>query len=291
MEAGRALSAETVKTLKLLRLNPVGFFGFGMVVAFLLFSFVGPLLVPFPDRADVSAIYQGPSAAHWLGTDFQGKDNLALLVHGGREIMIVAFVAGVLTMGLAVLVGSFSAFLGGLTDTLLMEITNIWLTIPRFPILIIIATFLKLNDIWGLAVLIAILSWPGFARQVRAQFLSLKRRDYVESAQLLHLGTPHIIFREMLPNMMSFVAVSLIFAMTGAIYQQTGLVFLGLVPFSGANWGVLLSLAFAKGAIYQRQAAWSVIAPVAAIALFQLSLVWLSRSLEEVFNPRLRTGV
>jgi peptide/nickel transport system permease protein len=91
--------------------------------------------------------------------------------------------------------------------------------------------------------------------------------------------------------MMSFIAISLILSMTAAIYQQTGLVFLGLVPLSGANWGVMLSLAYNRGAIYQIDAAWNVLVPVGAIAIFQLSLVWLSRGLEEVFNPRLRTSV
>jgi peptide/nickel transport system permease protein len=95
----------------------------------------------------------------------------------------------------------------------------------------------------------------------------------------------------MLPNMMSYIAISLVFAMTSAIYQQTGLVFLGLVPFSSANWGVMLSLAYSKGAMYQSQAAWNLISPVAAIALFELSLVMLARSLDEIFNPRLRTEV
>jgi peptide/nickel transport system permease protein len=108
---------------------------------------------------------------------------------------------------------------------------------------------------------------------------------------MLDLGTANIIFREMLPNMMSFIAIALIFAMTSAIYQQTGLVFLGLVPFSGANWGVMLSLAQRKAFLYAPTAVWYVLSPILAIVLLQLSLVSFARSLDEVFNPRLRTGV
>ena len=142
-----------------------------------------------------------------------------------------------------------------------------------------------------LSVLMAILDWPALARQVRSQVLSLKNREYIEAAGMLDLGTPRIIFRELLPNMMSFIAISTIFEMTHAVYQQTGLVFLGIVPYSSANWGVMISAAERRGVLFNPQAAWSILAPIAAIVLFQLSLVSFARSLDEVFNPRLRTGV
>ncbi|HRE26280.1 MAG TPA: ABC transporter permease [Anaerolineales bacterium] len=176
-------------------------------------------------------------------------------------------------------------------DSLLMELVNIWLTIPKFPLLAVLATVLALKDVVTLSVLMAVLEWPALARQVRSQVLSLKNRDYVEAAVMLDLGTPRIIFRELLPNMMSFVAISTIFAMTHAIYQQTGLVFLGIVPYSSANWGVMISAAERRGVLFNPQAAWSILAPMAAIVIFQLALVSFARSLDEVFNPRLRTSV
>ena len=142
-----------------------------------------------------------------------------------------------------------------------------------------------------LSVLMAILDWPALARQVRSQVLSLKSREYIEAAVMLDLGTPRIIFRELLPNMMSFIAISTIFEMTHAIYQQTGLVFLGIVPYSSANWGVMISAAERRGVLYNPHAAWSILAPMAAIVIFQLALVSFARSLDEVFNPRLRTSV
>ncbi|HPH97448.1 MAG TPA: ABC transporter permease [Anaerolineaceae bacterium] len=291
MDAISTIFKEIWKTLRLIAMNKMGLLGFIMIIFFILMSFVGPYVVAPDLQAHVKEINQGPSVKHPLGTDFQGKDNLVQIVHGGRDILTIAFLAGLMTTFIAVLVGSFSAFFGGMVDTVLMEITNFWITIPKFPILVIVASTAKLTNLWLLALLLAMLSWGGFARQVRSQILSLKKREYVEAAQLLNLGPLHIIFREMLPNMMPFIATSLIFAMTSAIYSQTSLVFLGLVPFSGSNWGIMLSSAFAKGALYQKDAIWSVIAPVGAIALFQLSLVWFSRSLEEVFNPRLRSGV
>ena len=281
---------ESVKTFKILSRNKMGLFGFIMVVLIILVSFAGPLLWPPETSANVAEINKGISAEHWLGTDFQGQDNLRKIINGGKDIVTIALLTGVLSMLIAVVVGSFSAFIGGRLDSILMDLVNIWLTIPKFPLLAVLATVLSLKDVVTLSGLMALLDWPALARQVRSQVLSLKSREYIEAATMLDLGTPRIIFRELLPNMMSFIAISTIFEMTHAIYQQTGLVFLGIVPYSSANWGVMISAAERRGVLFNPQAAWSILAPMAAIVLFQLALVSFARSLDEIFNPRLRTG-
>lgn len=282
---------ESLKTLKILSRNKMGLFGFSMMVLIILLSFIGPLIWPPETSANVAEINKGSTPQHWLGTDFQGQDNLRKIINGGKDIVIIALLTGGLSMLIAVVVGSFSAYIGGRVDSILMEFVNIWLTIPKFPLLAVLATVLSLKSVITLSVLMAILDWPALARQVRSQVLSLKKREYIEAAMMLDLGTPRILFRELLPNMMSFIAISTIFEMTHAIYQQTGLVFLGIVPYSSANWGVMISAAERRGVLYNPQAAWSILAPMAAIVLFQLALVSFARSLDEVFNPRLRTSV
>jgi peptide/nickel transport system permease protein len=282
---------ETIKTFKLLARNKMGLFGFVMTFVIVLLSFFGPLIWQPETSANVADINQGPSEKHFLGTDFQGQDNLRKVINGGRDIVTVAFLTGVIATLIAVTVGAFSAFVGGTVDSVIMELVNIWMTIPKFPLLAVAATVVKLNDIVTLSILMALLDWPGLSRQVRAQVLSLKKRDYIEAATMLDLGTRQIIFREILPNMMSFIVVSTIFTMTFAIYQQTGLVFLGIVPYASANWGVMISAAERRGVLFTASASWSIIAPMGAIVLFQLALITFARSLEEVFNPRLRTSV
>ncbi len=283
-------NAELFRTLKLIARNKVGFLGFIVLVALILISYIGPLFVPLEDRAKVDQIYKPPSWEHPLGTDFQGRENWVMLVHGGAEVITVAFLAGLMTTMIAIVIGAFSAFTGGWIDSSLMTVTDLWLALPRGVLLIVTAYFVSLSDVWALALFLSAFGWPALARQVRSQFLSLKKREYVEAAQLLDLGTPHILFREMLPNMMTYILIALIEAMTGAIYSQTYLVFLGLVPF-GNNWGVLFSLAYAKNAIYNPNAMASLLVPMGGIVALQLSLIMFSRSLEEVFNPRLRVGV
>jgi peptide/nickel transport system permease protein len=278
-------------TLRLMTRNKVGFVGFLGVVFFILLSFAGPLLVPLDRTTKLDKVYAPLSLDHLLGTDFSGRDVLSHVVHGGRDVLTIAFMAGAISTLIAVILGSLSALAGGTMDSAIMALADIVLTIPQFPLLIVLAGLLRFNSGVILALIIGLLSWPVLTRAIRAQVLSLRERDFIEAARALDLTTGHIILREIMPNMASYLAVSLIFAMTGAVYAQVGLVFLGLVPLSGTNWGVMMQLAWTKGAIFYKNALPYIMGPVLAIALFQLALVSMTRSLEEIFNPRLRTGV
>jgi peptide/nickel transport system permease protein len=280
----------SVDFVRLLSTRPVGLAGFIGVVFFVLLGFVGPLVVPLNLTVDTTAIYAPLSFAHPLGTDYQGRDVLNQIVHGGRDILIIAFLAGLISTIVAVTFGALAALLGGWVDGLVMALTDVWLTIPRIPLLIVIATLLRLNNIVVVALLVGLLAWPTLLRAVRAQVLSLKERDFIEAARSLDLSVGHIIFNELLPNMRSYIAISFILAMTQAIYAQAGLIFLGLVPLSGTNWGVMISLAWTRGAVFFRDSLPYILSPVLAIALFQLSLVSLASALEDIFNPRLRNA-
>ncbi|MDY6875808.1 MAG: ABC transporter permease [Chloroflexota bacterium] len=269
--------------------NKIGFIGTLMIIAFIILAFVMPQFVPKEIKADVTKIYEPPSKEHPLGTDSQGKDIWAQIVHGGADILTMAFLTGIIATFIGVTLGSLSAVVGGALDSLLTTLADIWLTIPRFPLLAVLAGMMQLDSTVTLALILAILSWAGLYRAIRAQVFSIKERDYIEAAVALDLGLRHIIFSEILPNMMAYIAINFTLAMTGAIYAQVGLVFLGLVPLR-RNWGVMINLAWTQGAIFFKDSIYFIMAPVTAIALFQLSIVWMSRSLEEIFNPRLRAG-
>ncbi|MDH7485327.1 MAG: ABC transporter permease [Anaerolineae bacterium] len=276
--------------LKLIASNRVGLLGFIMVIFFIVLSTVGPRFVPLDTKTKVTQIYVPPSREHPLGTDHQGRDIWSQIVHGGKDILYVAFLTGLISTFIGVVLGSLSAIIGGGFDSLMTTLADIWLTIPQFPLLAVLAGFIRLDSLSLLALILAVLSWAGLFRAVRAQVFSLKERDYVEAARALDLGLRHIVFSEILPNMMSYIAISFTFAMTSAIYAQTSLVFLGLVPISTSNWGVMISLAWTRGAIFSKDSIYYIMSPIMAIALLQLALVWMGRSLEAVFNPRLRAG-
>ena len=269
--------------------NRVGLIGLIGVVAFLLLAFVGPYLVPLDTKVKVKEIYAPISLAHPLGTDSQGKDVWSQIVHGGRELILVALSAALLSTVIGASLGALSAVAGGRVDSALMFLTDIWLTIPQLPLLIVLAAFIRVNNPVTLVLIIGLLGWPGLLRAVRSQVLAIKQSDFIEAARVLDLGTSHIIFREILPNMMSYITINFILAVTAAMGFQAVLVFLGVVPLSGTNWGVMIQLAFTRGAIFAKDSFWYIMAPVMAISLFQLSLVALERGLAEVFNPRLRS--
>ncbi|GIV80065.1 ABC transporter permease [Litorilinea aerophila] len=277
-------------SLQLLTYNKVGFVGFLCVIAIVLMSYVGPYFVPLDTKTKVDQIYQPPSWEHWLGTDHQGRDIFSQIVNGGKDVIYVAAVAALLSTFIAVTFGTLSGFVGGWIDSVIMACTDIVLTIPQLPLLAVLAAFISLNNLTFLGVLLGMLGWPALLRAVRSQALSLKERDFVEAARALDLGTWHIVFRELVPNMMTYIVISFTLAMTGAVYAQVGLVFLGLVPISSSNWGVMINLAWVRGAIFFKDSIWYIMSPVVAIALFQLSVITMTRSLELVFNPRLRSN-
>ncbi len=270
--------------------RPAGRIGLIGVGGFVLVSYLAPILFPLDARPDVAHIYVTPSLEHPLGTDFEGRDVLRQVLSGGRDILNIAFLAAFFSTFIAVTFGSIAATVGGRVDAVIVAVADIVLTVPHLIVLIVVAAIFRPTSFLLLALILASLQWAGLLRQVRAQILSLKERDYVEAARSLDLGLPHIIFREMLPNMASYIAIHFIFAMTGTVYAQVGLIVLGLIPLSGQNWGVMLYLAQNQGALYFSNSFWYVFSPILAIALFQLSLVALANGLEDVFDPRLRAG-
>lgn len=271
--------------------SPIAVVGFVGVTFFFVSAFILPLFVPVMDTPDVLAIYSPPSwPAHPLGTDNQGRDVFNQMIHGGQEILLVAFLAALISTLIAVTFGSLAATIGGKVDAVILAITDVALTIPTLIVLIVVAAVVRPSSFLVLAVILALLAWAHLLRAVRAQVLSLKERDFVEAARSLDLGLYHIIFKEMLPNMRSYIAIHFVIAMTNAIYAQAAIVLLGLVPIAGKNWGIMLYNAQNQGALFFKDSLWYILSPILAIAIFQFSLVSLARGLEEIFNPRLRSS-
>jgi peptide/nickel transport system permease protein len=278
----------TVGFLRMLATRPVGLAGFIGIVFFLLLAFVAPVFVPLTNDPSLLEVYETPSLAHPLGTDFQGKDVLNQIVYGGRDILTVAILAAFFSTFIAITFGSIAATVGGRLDSAILAITDVTLTIPKLILLIAVAAILRPTSFIFLAIILGLLQWSSLLRQVRAQVLSLKERDYVEAARSLDLGLAHIVFREILPTMRSYIAINFILAMTEAMYAQVGIILLGLVPLSGSNWGIMLYFAQGQGALFFRDSIWYILSPIVAIALVQLSLTSFATALEDIFNPRLR---
>ncbi|MGO2360177.1 MAG: ABC transporter permease [Brachybacterium tyrofermentans] len=265
-----------------------GFIGLCLVVVILLISLVGPLLMGSHVPGDPARAWEAPSGEHWLGLEGSGKDTLHLLVTGGTTVLMVGFLAATITTVIAVAVGSLAGYFGGRFDALMLQVTDIVMTVPQIVLLAVVGAFYKLDSPVLLAVIIGILSWPVLMRSIRAQVLSLKEREFVEAAQLLDVGWVRIVFGEIVPNMASYILINFIIAVTNAIYAMVGLYLLGLAPQKGSNWGIMINDAWTKGAMFNTDAMPYIIAPVTMIVLLQLGLILLTRTLEEILNPRLR---
>ncbi len=277
-------------TFRALRRNRAGFLGFLLLMTILLISFVGPFFVRLDTGTSLRDVYAQPSWRHPLGTDFQGRDVWAQVVHGGRSAILISLLGALVSTLISCVLGATSAYVGGRFDAIVSAVADIYLTLPQLILLAIIAAAYR-PTLWTLALLLGLISWAPLFRAVRAQVLSIRERDYIEAARALNLSRSHIILNEILPNMAGFIIISFILSMASVMLLQTNLVALGLVPISGANWPVILFKAQQNSAQYNPLSLGFIMGPIIMIVLFQFSLLTMTRSLEEIFNPRLRMNL
>ena len=272
----------------ILRRNKPALAGFLMLVLFLLMAAIGPSLVPFDSTTNYAARFSLPSWQHWFGTDYAGRDTFSQIVHGSRDVMLIAYSTAVFGVLLGVLVGLSAGLIGGKVDFLLMRLVDVFLTVPTFPIMAIFAALLEIRNPISFGLVLSLWSWPPLARGIRAQILSLKQVEFIEAAQCMGLSTSHIMFKELLPNIVPFITINFITIAKGAITASVGIMLLGLVPLSLTNWGMMLNLAaFSTGSIFVPHALPYLLSPMLAIILFQYSLICFGTAIEELFDPRL----
>lgn len=274
-----------------LKRRPSRIAGLAIVLLFIFMAVGGSWF--YPDRLpyNVDNVYAPISWEHPLSTDFEGVDVLALVVTGTQGVLLVAAAAGLLTMLIGTAAGLYAGYRRGASDSVLMRIADFVLTVPGFPLLIVLTTAVDVGAWWKMSLVLGLIGWGGLARAVRSQTLSLRERGFIEAARGLGLPTRHIVVKQLLPNIAPYVATNLLIAVTSYIYAQVGLYFLGVLPLDTANWGVMLNAAvFQSGALISPDALPYLLAPLAAILLLTLGVVLIVDALEEIFNPRLREG-
>jgi peptide/nickel transport system permease protein len=260
-----------------------------LLLLFVVLAVFGHVIYPNGTPINPGDIYAPPSLADPLGTDFAGRNVLAMVVLGTRSVLEVAALAGLFTITIGVVVGVATGYIGGVLDTVFMRITDFFLALPSYPVFIILAVLLRVDGAIPFALLLSILPWAGLARAVRSQILATKKQDYIEAAHSLEIGRWRVAVGELLPSLMPYIVMHLILAVTGAVYAEVGLYFLGVVPIKNDNWGVMLNWAFnVSGAIYSPSSVFFLIAPLLAITLLQMGAVFFNKALEEYFNPNLR---
>jgi peptide/nickel transport system permease protein len=228
-----------------------------------------------------------PSREHLLGTDLLGRDLLALSLHGLKYSFLIGIVAGFLSSFIGIVIGFISGYKGGIYDSMLRTITDFMIIIPTWPILATLATYIKFMNIEGLAIILAIFTWPLSARIIRGQVLSLKERPYVDLAKVTNLSDFEIIFLELMPNILPYIGVGIGNSVIGAVLAETGLEVIGLGPGNIVTLGTLLNWALGFGAVIMGN--WNIlIAPVLFLISIFLSFNLVNVGLDEIYNPRLK---
>lgn len=282
-----------VENWNIFKRNKIGLIG----VALLIFFAVMAMLAPIPPMIDEMykpmtgtdpEIFSStpPSLRHPLGTDFMGRDLLSQLLHGAQIAFAIGITAAFMSVFIGTTIGLVSGYFGRVIDTLLMRITDIVLVLPGLPFIIVFAAAIGKQSIWIIVILIAMLGWPGVARVIRAQTLSLKERPFVEAARVSGASDFRIIFKHIAPNVLPLTFLYMTFGVSGAILTEAALSFIGLGDPSVVSWGMMLQWAFTTGHTFR--APYWLLPPGLAISLLSLSFYLIGRALDEIVNPKLR---
>lgn len=268
------------------RANRAGMLGLVVMLLFVLLALFTPLLFNSSELDVTQAtggVYDPPSGSFWLGTDDSGRSVLAMVAWGSRISLLVGFCATVLSMVIGTAVGIMAGHYRGVFGGLLDRLTDWFLVIPFLPLAIVLATVLG-RSLLNIIIVIGVTSWPGTARLIRAQTLSVEGRPYLERARALGGGNAHQMTRHVLPNVMPLVLANTTLAVSISILSETTLSFLGLGDPTAVSWGSILEDAFSAGAI--SQGAWWYLAPPGiCVVLVVLSFNLIGRALEDILDP------
>lgn len=265
--------------------NRLALLGTGIVMTLFVVSFLAPILSPYdPADMDPQHILSPPNQQHWFGTDRLGRDVLSRTIWGSRISLLVGFVSMGIATFIGILVGATAGYYGRWVDGLIMRFVDLMLCFPTFFLILAVIAFLE-PSIWNIMVVIGITGWMGVARLVRAEFLSLKEREFALSARALGASDLRIIFRHILPNSLAPVLVSATLGVAGAILTESALSFLGIgIQPPTPSWGNILT----GGKDNLEIAWWLSLYPGLAILITVLGYNLLGEGIRDALDPRLR---
>ena len=265
--------------------NRMAMTGLVLVLGLFVVSIFAPWLAPYdPNQIDLKQVLMPPSSAHYLGTDTLGRDVLSRIIFGSRVSLKVGFVAVGLATLIGLLIGALAGYYGGWVDQGLMRLVDLMLCFPAFFLILAVIAVLE-PSIWNIMVVIGLTSWMGVARLVRAEFLSLREREFVTAARALGASDTRLILRHMLPNALAPVMVSATLGVAGAILTESALSFLGLgVQPPTPSWGNILT----AGKDNIEIAWWLSVFPGLAILVTVMSYNLLGEGIREAIDPRLK---
>lgn len=266
--------------------NKMALAGSLVVVSLFVLAALAPWIAPYdPEEIDLANVLAPPSAAHWLGTDQLGRDVLSRMIWGARISLQVGIVSTGVALIIGVLLGSLAGYYGGWVDAFIMRLVDIMLCFPTFFLILAVIAFLE-PSIWNIMVVIGATGWMGITRLVRADFISLRERDFVLAAKAIGASNLRIVFSHILPNAMASVLVAATLGVAGAILTESALSFLGIgVQPPTPSWGNILT----AGKDNIDVAWWLSLFPGLAILITVLGYNLLGEGIRDALDPRLES--
>jgi len=258
-----------------------------LLLVFVVLALFPGQIAPYDGQAEIFLPGLPPSWHHLFGTTAYGQDIFSQVIWGTRLSLVIALAVGGVATALSVLVGISAAYLGGLSDGILSLVTDVILVLPIFPLIIVIAAYTKNAGLFTLVFVLGALGWSYGARQLRAQALSLRTRDFLESARVRGERKSYVILFEILPTMTSLIVATFLGAAVYAVLTAAGLQFIGLGDPNAQSWGTMLYWAQNNEALFAGMPLWA-IAPGVCIALLGAAFALLNYAFDEISNPALR---
>jgi peptide/nickel transport system permease protein len=276
-----------ILNITLKKLNKKALVGVSIILFFILIAIFAPLIAPYDPHEFVGPPYSKPTANYVLGLDRMGRDILSQLIHGTRLSLVVGLTTGALMTSISLLIGMTAGYFGGIVDRILSTIIDVFMVIPGLPLMIVIASYIKLRGVVPIILVISFTSWAPGARVIRSQTLTLRNREFILASKITGEKSWRIIFSEILPNMLSLISSDFFMACLTAIVGEASLEFLGFGDVSAITWGTMLYWAQNSSALLNNAWGW-VLAPGIAIATLGASFALLNFSIDELTNPKLR---
>lgn len=259
----------------------------GLIILLLVIAvaILAPLLSRYNPEQQAAASLLSPSYSHWLGTNQVGQDIWSQLLYGARTSLLVGFGVGILSLVLSVIFGVSAALIGGLYDRIIMRIVDAFIVIPMIVVVILVAAYIR-PDLYVLILLLAILSWQGGARVIRAQALSLKEGGHVHASRTFGASRLYLAWRHIVPDLGPILLVEFIYSVRRAVFIEAGLAFLGIGDPMLVSWGIMMRDAMSFSYLNAWQ--WWLVPAGVALSLTIIGLTFISHAAESVLDPRLR---
>lgn len=291
--SARWIDVHVLTPLRIIKSDWRATVGILVVIGFVLVGTIGPLVVEPPSIGQYES-YLDPfqSWAYPLGTNGFGQSVLSLLILATPNMLKMAFAGAGLAVALGTIIGTLAGYKGGRVDTVLMSLTDVMLTIPGLPLIVVLVAIYPAigNNPYLVGFLIAIDNWPGLARALRSQVLTIRTESYVEAGRAMGRSSGEILQDDIVPQMMPYITINSATAARRVIFESVALYFIGVLPTTTFNWGVMMNYAFQKGAAVANPALsghWLYF-PMLVLLLFSLGLILFSQGMDRIFNPRLR---